>query len=227
MYVILTYVDEGIAYKDIGMDIVATPHCIVSLKISGRTDELGVEYWKTFVEQFELVRHLIENKYGTIQFPSSGSRIWWSVFVDNFFWLLVISISAFILSVIYRSEFFILPGSITKKYSIFIMIVSFIMVSVTILANEWIGFSITLYRYESTPHFVLIFVVHLWAYLTNRPKVVAFALWLIVASLLTQIGFWILGWSTLKTGNLLAVLIGFVLVTYTLVKSSSLKRKES
>ena len=38
MYVNLSYLDGGHSYKDIGMDIVATPNCIVSVKVSGRTE---------------------------------------------------------------------------------------------------------------------------------------------------------------------------------------------
>ena len=223
MYInILSYLQDGNAFRDIAMDIVATPHCVVSIKVSGKADELD---WQAVADQFELIRDVIAKKYGTVQFSSSGSRIWWSVFGNNVFWLFVISISAFILSSVYLIKFSVIPSRSTRKYSVFIMILAFYMLTTTILINEWLDIQGDLYRYETVPHFALIFLVHLWAYISNKPRVVAFALWLVAVGIIAQIGFWLSGWAVLKTGYWVGIIFGSILVTYTLVKSSTLKER--
>jgi len=226
-YVNLTYLDGGHPFRDIAMDIVATPNCVVSIKLSGRTDELGPQYWQTVADQFELMREVIAKKYGTVQFSSSGSRIWWRVFGNVVFWLFVITISALFLSSVYLIKFSVTPSPSTRKYSVFIMVLAVFMLTITILVNEWLDIQSGQYTYETVPHFILIFLVHLWAYMSNKPRVVAFALWLIAVSIIAQIGFWLSGWAALKTGNWVGIILGSVLVTYTLVKSSIFKgRKE-
>ena len=226
MYVNLSYLDGGSPYRDIAMDIVATPNCVVSIKVSGKTDELGPKYWQAAADQFELMRDVIAKKYDTVQFSSSGSRIWWTVFGNGVFWLFVITIFAFILSSVYLIKFSVIPSPSTRKYSVFIMILAVFMLTTTILINEWLGNYSWQYRYEMVPHFILIFLVHLWAYTSNKPRIVAFALWLIAVSIIAQIGFWLSGWAALKTGNWVGISFGSVLVTYTLVKSSTLKGRK-
>lgn len=74
MYYTLLYNDNGFPSKDIGMDVVATPHCIFSMKISGHADVLGDEYWQGFKAQMEYVRKLIKDQYGIVQFSTKGKQ---------------------------------------------------------------------------------------------------------------------------------------------------------
>ncbi len=225
VYVNLAYVDGGHPYKDKAMDIVATPNCVVSIKVSGRVDKLETEYWQMIDEQFELVREVIERQYGIVKFSSSGSRIRWSVVTDTSFWLFAIGICSFIMSYVYGIKFSIQPSSLTKKYSIFIMIVAIFIVIDAVVKYEWFGqIHSNTYGYENLVHFILMFVVHLCAYLTNKPKVVSFAIWFIVLSLIANMIFWFSGWTVVERSHWVGMFFGSVLVTYTLVKSSSLKK---
>jgi hypothetical protein len=115
MYVKLSYSDDGTLYRDIAMDIVATPNCIVSIKVSGKTDEVGPEYWQEISDQFKLVRDVVAKKYGIVQFSSSGSLIWWKALRNVLFWLVVIVISAYILSSVYLIKFSLIPSPTTRK----------------------------------------------------------------------------------------------------------------
>jgi len=223
LYVNISYLDGGRPFRDIAMYIVATPNCVVSIKVTGRTDELGPKFWQTVANQFELMKEVIAKKYGIVQFSSSGSRIWGSVFVNVIFWLFVITISAFILSSVYLIKFSVIPSPSTKKYSVFIMILAVFMLTITILINEWLGIQTGQYRYETVFHFILIFLVHLWAFMSNKPRIVAFALWLIAASIITQIVFWLSGWVALETGNWIGIIFGSLFVIYILVKNSIFK----
>lgn len=233
MYVAITYVDEGKPFKDIGMDVVATPSCIVSIKVSAKTDELGAEHWKMFNEQFELVRKAIKDKYGVVNFSSSGSRVSWYILINKLTMLLISVVLAFIVSAIFRIKFILQPCLTFRIYSIFIMALSLAMVVWIILLNEvareYRGWEYLTHdiRYETIPYSILTFFIYLWAYVTKKPKVIAFALWLIVISICVQIAYWLLDWCVIDRAGWIAILIGFGLAIYTLNKCSSLKSKVS
>lgn len=226
VYINLSYLDGGKPYRDIAMDIVATPNCVVSIKVSGAVDELGPEYWQAAEAQFELMRDVIAKKYGIVQFSSGGSRIWWSVFANAIFWLFVITIVALILSSVYLLKFSVIPSPLTRTYSVFIMFLAVFMLTTKILIIEWLGIQSWQNRYETVPHFIFIFLVHLWAYKSNKPRIVSFALWLIAVSIIAGIVFWLSGLAALKTGHWVGIILGFALVIYTLVKSSTLKGRK-
>lgn len=231
LYFTVTYVDEGTPFKDIGMDVVATPSCIVSLMISGRTGNLKPEHWKMFNEQFELVRKAIKDKYGVVNFPSSGSRVSWYILINKLTMLLISVVLAFIVSTIFRIKFILQPCLTFRIYSIFIMVLSLVMVVMITLFNEvargYRGWEYLTHdiRYETIPYFILTFFIYLWAYVTKKPKVIAFALWLIAISICVQIAYWLLDWYVINGAGWMAILIGFGFAIYTLNKCSSLKSK--
>jgi hypothetical protein len=171
-----------------------------------------------FSDQIELIREVVKEKYGIVQFSSVGKIIWWSVLANHLFWVILILGSAFSISRIYVKNITFTPSSTTKKYLVFIMVMMFFVIAGTILLQKDIGPTVN-FRYEYIPHLVLIFLAHLWAFVTNRPKVVAFALWLVVVGLFANIIQWILGWSVKP--NWIGISIGGILFAYTLVKSSS------
>jgi CHASE2 domain-containing sensor protein len=99
------------------------------------------------------------------------------------------------------------------------------MLTITVLTNELLN--IRDFSYEETiPYSSLIFLVHLWAFMSNKPRIVAFSLWLIIVGIITQIGFCFAGWAALKTGHWVGLIFGLALVIYLLVKSSILKGRE-
>jgi glucose-6-phosphate-specific signal transduction histidine kinase len=81
------------------------------------------------------------------------------------------------------------------------------------------------YRNTYIPHFALLFTVHLWALLTNKPEIISFALWIVVVSLFSTVVSWVFGWSALTINGAIGVFIGASLVAYTIVKSSSAPMK--
>ena len=231
MYVTIAYVDQGEPFRDIAMDVVATPSCIVSIKVSGKTDKLGQEDWKMFNDQFELIRKAVRNKYGVVNFSSSGSRISWQVLINKLIMLLIAVVIAFIVSAIFGKKFILQPCLTFRIYSIFIMALSVVMVAMIILFNEvargYRGWEYLTYdvRYETIPYYILSFFIYLWAYVTKKPKVIAFALWLIVISISVHITYWLLDCLVINKAGWIGVLIGLGLAIYVLIKSSSLKSR--
>jgi hypothetical protein len=222
MYVKLSYAEAGVQRRDIAMDIVATSNCIVSIKVSGKTDELGSEYWQKISDQFKLTRDAIAKKHGIVQFSSSGSRIWWKALWNNILWFFAIALSGYILSFVYLIKFSLIPSPTTKKYAVFIMILAVCVLTITVLTKELLN--IQDFPYEETiPYFSLIFLVHLWAFVSHKPRIVAFSLWLIIVGIIAQIGFGFAGRVALKTTHWVGVIFGLALVIYILVKSSILK----
>ena len=218
-YITATYLVKGKPTKDIAIDIVATQSCVVSMKITGHTGELGEQAWRNFAEQFELVRELIKVRYGLVQFSSEGSGIGWGSLGIQLLWLILIAASAFCISRIYLKKFTLRPSSRTRRYSIYIIAI----VTIVVAAAVWLKVhreSTIDYRYAYIPHFVLLFMVHMWALLTNKPKIVSFALWLVVVSLFSTVVSWIIGWTAFTINGVIGVFIGASLVAYTIVKSS-------
>jgi hypothetical protein len=215
-YTTATYLVNGRPTKNIAVDIVATQSCVVSMQISGDTTELREQNWQNFAEQFEMARKLIKVRYGPVQFSSEGSGIWWGYLGKQLLWMIFIAASAFCLSRMYLKKFTLTPGSTTRLYSIYIIAI----VTVGVAAAVWLKVQRgTTIGY--IPHFALLFTVHLWALLTNKPKIISFALWLVVVSLFLTVVSWIAGWSAFTINGAIGVFIGVSLVAYTIVKSSS------
>ncbi|MGD9034185.1 MAG: hypothetical protein PVH02_16060, partial [Desulfobacteraceae bacterium] len=211
------YTDKGIPYRDIGMDVVATPTCVVSIKISGSRNALDAKYWDDFDEQLELARQVIKERYGSPQYSLKGTTIWWGYLARHLLYVFLIVGSAFNLSRMYLKKVTFTPSSTTRKYSVFIMILATYLIILTLLFSTE-GRPTLRFRYEQLPHLFLVFLVHLWAFFSNRPKVVAFAMMLIVVNLFAQIVFWIVGWSVKPSW--VGILISVIAVVYVFVKSS-------
>ncbi len=220
MYTTREYKDGGYDYRDLGMDVVATESCIVSLKISGRLIDLGNEYWIEFRNQMELMRKAVADKYGVVAYSEKGSRFSKGQIIDISIWLSVMMVCAWIVSIIYQRYFDVFVSRAAKGYSLTIMILSVLMVAVTIWANETIGVGTVVVEYQTVPHFLLLFMIHLWSYLSRAPKVFSLAIAMVVVALIASITFWGLGWVAVKANQLIGVALGVTLVAYTLGKST-------
>lgn len=83
LYVSMDYSDSGDPYRDLSVDIVATPKCLVSLKVIANLNEVSEEEVKYIEEQFETLREIILDKYGPVEFSGSASTLWLSLLIDN------------------------------------------------------------------------------------------------------------------------------------------------
>ena len=223
-YTTATYSVNGKPIKNIGVDIVATQSCVVSMQITGDTGELKAQNWQNFAEQFELARKLIKARYGLVQFSTEGSGIGWRSVGKQLLWIIFITASAFCISTMYLKKFTLTPSSTTRRYSIYIITIVVIGVAAAVWLKVQRGFPVD-YRNAYIPHFALLFIVHLWALLTNKPRIISFALWIVVVSLFLTAVSWVAGWSAFTINGAIGVFIGTLLVAYTLVKSSSAPMK--
>jgi hypothetical protein len=219
-YTTETYILNGKPIKNIAVDIVATQSCVVSMQITGDTGELKEQNWQNFAEQFEMTRKLIAVRYGPVQFSSEGSRIGRGFLGKQLLSIILIAASAFCISRMYLKKFSLIPSSTTRRYSIYIIAIVIVGVAAAVWLKVQSGLPID-YRYGHIPHFALLFIVHLWALLTNKPRIISFALWIVVVSLFSTVVSWVIGWSAFTINGAIGVFIGASLVAYTIVKSSS------
>jgi hypothetical protein len=220
LYTTATYWVDGKPSKDIAVDIVATQSCLVTMQITVAAGELGEQTWQNFAGQFELVRELIKVRYGRVQFSGEGKSIGWGTLARPLLWMVVIAAAAFCISRMYLKKFTLTPSATTRRYSIYIIAIVTIGVAAAVWLRAQKGSTID-YRYAYIAHFALLFIVHLWALLTNKPKIISFALWLVVVSLCSTGVSWIVGWSAFSINGLIGIFIGASLVAYTIIKSSS------
>jgi hypothetical protein len=219
-YTTARYSVNGRQMKNIAVDVVATQSCVVSMQITGEKSELKEQNWQNFAEQFEIARKFIKARYGPVQFSSEGSGTGWDSPGRQLLWMTFIAAFAFCISRMYLKKFTLTPGSTTRLYSIYIIAI----VTVGVAAAVWLKVQRgTTIGY--IPHFALLFIVHLWALLTNRPRIISFALWLVVVSLFSTVVSWIAGWYAFTINGAIGVFIGVSLVAYTIVKSSSAPKK--
>ena len=214
-----TYLVNGKPIKHIAVDIVATQSCVASMQITGDTSELREQDWQNFAEQFDMVRKLIKARYGLVQFSNGGSGIGWDPLGKQLLWMILIAASAFCISRMYLKKFTLIPSSTTRRYSIYIIAIVTIGVAAAVWLKVQRGSTID-YRYSHILHFALLFIVHLWALLTNKSKIISFALWIVVVSLFSTAVSWVVGWSAFTINGAIGVFIGASLVAYTIVKSS-------
>ena len=220
MYTTREYKDGGYDYRDLGMDVVATESCIVSLKISGRLLDLGDEYWIEFRNQMELMRKAVADEYGVVAYSEKGSRFSKRQIMEISIWLSVMMVCAWIASIIYQRYFDVFVSRAARGYSLTMMILSVVMVAVTIWANETIGVGTVVVEYQTVPHFLLLFMIHLWSYLSRAPKVFSLGIAMVVVALISSITLWGLGWVAVTANQLIGVALGVTLVAYTLGKST-------
>ena len=225
-YTTETYLSNGKSIKNIAVDIVATQSCVVSMQITGDTGELREQDWQNFAEQFEMVRKLIKVRYGPVQFSSGGRGIGWGSLGKQLLWMIFIAASAFCISRMYLKKFTLTPSSTTRRYSIYIIAIVAIVVAAAVWLKVQRGSPVD-FRNTHIPHFALLFIVHLWALVTNKPNIVSFALWIVVVSLFSTAVSWVVGWSAFTINGAIGVFIGASLVAYTIVKSSAPKGAET
>lgn len=75
IFSVLNYVDGGNNYRDMGIDIIATPECIVSMKISTRVDQWTDEELNRFLESLTDLRNIVLARHGAVQFDDVGTRL--------------------------------------------------------------------------------------------------------------------------------------------------------
>jgi len=69
------YVDGGENYRDMGIDIIATPECMVSLKLSTVIDQWTDEELNGFLESLTDLRSIVLARHGAVQFDPVGNRL--------------------------------------------------------------------------------------------------------------------------------------------------------
>ncbi|MDA2925586.1 hypothetical protein MYX65_13225, partial [Acidobacteria bacterium AH-259-L09] len=223
---VLDYTDGGTHYWDMGIDIVATPECLVSLKISTAIDELTEEELNHLQESLTSLRRIVVARHGAVQFDAVGTRLTLARLINQMILLGAFLGVAAIFYGIYSWNYLITPGKASRRYSAFIVMLAGLMIIFTFLVNELVGFHIAESRnlhYEGLIHWFFALFLHAWSYKTQSPFAVLASVSYIVAGLTLNLWLVLFGWMAPTTG-MVGGLIGTLLVFYVLKKSATRKK---
>ncbi|MDA2935219.1 hypothetical protein MYX82_12890 [Acidobacteria bacterium AH-259-D05] len=223
---ILKYTDGGQYYWDMGVDIIATPECAVSLKISTAVEELTDEELIHLQTSLASLRRMVVAKHGAVQFDPVGTRV---TLASVTYQILLIAACLFVGAIfywIYSWNYLITPSKASRRYSVFIVILSGIMISFTFLVNELVGFNIAESQrvpYVGLIHWLFVLAIHTWSYRIQSPFSVLASVSYIVGGLTLTLWSVLVGWMA-PTSALTGTLIGSLLVIYVLRTSSTRKK---
>jgi len=169
---VLDYMDGGEHYWDIGIDIIATPECVVSMKISTVIDQWTDEEVDHFRESLTDLRNIVLARQGAVQFDPVGNRLTTAALINQMTIMGICLLAAAIFYRIYSWNYVITPGKASRRYSAFIVGLTLLMIGFTILVNESVGIHIAESQsvpYAGLVHWFLILLLHSWSYKVQSP----------------------------------------------------------
>ncbi len=223
---VLDYMDGGEHYWDMGIDIIATPQCVVSMKISTVIDQWTDEEVDRFLESLKDLRSIVLARHGAVQFDPVGNRLTLTGLLNQMFFLGVFLGVGAIFYRIYSWNYLITPGKASRRYSAFVVVLSGLMIGFTFFVNESLGFDIAESRnlaYTGLIHWFFVLFLHAWSYKVQSPFSVLASVSYFVAGLTLSLWFVLFGWAAPPTG-MWGGLIGTLIVLYVLRESSTRKK---
>jgi len=223
---VLDYMDGGEHYWDMGIDIIATPECLVSLKISTVIDQWTDEELNSFLESLRSLRSIVLARHGAVQFDPVGNRLTMAALINQMGLVGICFLAAAIFYRIYSWNYVITPGKASRRYSAFIVGLTLLMIGFTILVNEAAGIHIAESQglpYVGLIHWFFVLVLHAWSYKVQSPFSVLASVSYIVAGLTLGLVYVLFGWMA-PTTAMWGGVVGTLIVLYVL-KESSIKIK--
>jgi hypothetical protein len=212
----LDYLDGGQSFRDIAIDVFATRHCVVSLKISGRTGEIDPQMWTALMDELQLARKVILDEYGALQLSDTGARIWFSSLLGVIRLLAILIVFALITSSIYLKLVPFSLGPATRWYSLAVVVILALLTAETVYLGESDESGILrkagVAGYEMLPHTLFVLLAHLAALLSKNIRIVAFAIWLVAATLIYRLLAWSVGWDPFIFQAFIFVAVGICIV---------------
>lgn len=222
-YITLDYFSKskGVAYRDVAMDLIATPWCLFSVKFSGPATADTVGFWDKYRREFERIRKAIIDHEGVTEFSELGARFS-IVSLINVAIALAVSIAAGAAAyVVLRRWYKIEPGRATRVYCSLYVALPGAMIGATILVNEiWRGDPSPGLPYEGIIIFGTVFFVHLAAIIRHRAEHILAAISLMLGLFATELLYTFIGWIPIPTGpELVGLAFGWFLLFYVIYGS--------
>lgn len=215
LYTTKTYSVGNEGWKDVSVDIIATPRCVASIKVFS-PDRSNLD-WSEISKELESIRHLLLAKYGPINFRTSPQRISKAGIYGVLIFIFTSALIAVIFYMTYVKLFILNLGRLLRLYLLFVIVANALLIILTIFFNEAFGMKVVVMPYEVIISSVLLILISLWGYMTQTKRASLIAISFIIGSLITHVISTLIGWS--KTGWS-GIIIGFILVGYVLTKSS-------
>jgi hypothetical protein len=112
------YIYSSKWFRDAAMDVIATSHCMFSVKVSGPRQANDASAWQAFHSEFERIRVLINNHEGAVAYSKSGKffSLWnnRNIAIAAAVGASAVAIIAFGVRRLYR----ITPGRAVRRYSL-------------------------------------------------------------------------------------------------------------
>ena len=220
LFLVLNYQDNSKSWRDVAMDVIATSHCLFSIKISGPTRPNDDAAWQAFHSEFERIRALINKHEGPVAF-SKGGRLFsfWGIVNVAIFTLVGASVACIIAFGLTR-RYQIVPGKAARRYSLAIILLCLFAIGDVVLVASVLetGFE----TYDGVFLMSLILAVHLNAYIRRSPMAVLAAVSLVMGLFVATAVYMALGWRALpQPGDAVGIVIGLAMLVYALAGTLS------
>jgi len=220
---VLDYIDGGKNYWDMGIDIIATPECLVSLKLSTVIDQWTDEEVDHFRESLTDLRNIVLARQGAVQFDPVGNRLTTAALINQMGLVGICLLAAALFYRIYSWNYVITPGKASRRYSAFIVGLAGLMIGFTILVNESVGIHIAESQglpYAGLVHGFFVLLLHSWSYKVQSPVSVLASVSYVVAGITLALVYVLVGWAA-PSNAMWGGAIGTLIVSYVLSKSST------
>ena len=220
MVAILNYLDGGERYRDIGMDVIATKNCMFSIKFSGARQTNDDAAWQAFGEEFGRIRSTIKSHEQPVAFSQTGKFFsFWGI-VNVAMFATVAALIGTVIAFGLTRQYQITPGRVARRYSLAIIALCLLGLTVTGFIAFLIGTSFE--PYDRVLLFLIILAIHFNAYTRQTPIAVLAAVSLVLGLFIASVVYMALGWRALpRIGEAVGMTIGLALVAYALVGTLS------
>lgn len=222
-FFLLDYFDRGTRFRDIGMDVLASPVCILSVKFTGPNVNEYAHVWDLFDEELERIRAVVSDKEEPWHFSKEGARFSFFGILNTAIYLGIAVAIALLAFFGLRWRFRIEPGKAAWRYSTIIAVIATFSISVTVYANETFRGTPTL-PYESVLIYLVVLTVHLAVLIMRTAPLILAAISLMLGTFATRGVYAATGWLAVPTGpELVGITVGLLLLIY--VVWGTLRRK--
>lgn len=221
------HTDGGEYYRDIRIDIIATPECMVRLKLSTVIDQWTDEELNHFRESLTDLRSIVLARHGAVQFDPVGNRLTQAAVSNHMILICVYLLVAAFYYWIYSWNHVITPGKASRRYAALVVVMAGLLIGFTFLVNESLGVHIAESRnlaYAGLVHWFFVLFLHAWSYKVQSPVAVLASISYILAGLTLSLVFFLFGRMAPPTGMWSGV-VGTLMVLYVLGKSSLKKKR--
>jgi hypothetical protein len=220
----LNYQDHGEAWRDAFADVIATSHCMFSIKLTAALKDEEEPYWKSFRNRVEAARRDIEAKEGPVTY--SSGQYFSRTGLENA--AILIALSAIIGTVgawAVTRRYCLVPSTPARNYAIFLVVACTLGLLKPLI--EVSNFGARFRSYESVLPLLVSLLLAL-AYLLRRGRGTLTCLLFYVGGIMAaSVVYWALGWTAQPPmSRLIGMALGVAVLGYAM-KGSLQPRADS